>query len=429
MPAVFAPIDQDLLTRFHNGDEHAFERLVREEFPALSAQANRELNEPAAAGRVAENALLAAWEARDQIDTPTALEYFLKDAVHKGAVRERSRRAMLHRMQEHEGAATPHVNSATEETVDEAWAHVAAALHPTLRSAEQSNQLRGEIHRHGAASHVASVATRGPHLTVQTALLGALVVVLVVGIIAGALFWGTRGTEEQRVDSALASSEARVVTTRGGQRARTALGDGSNVEIGAGTTLRIAPNFAERTRAVDVDGTASFNVAADSRGRFFVRAGNTLIRATGTIFDVSAFPSDSLTVVRVREGEVEVGPSDSATTVAAGRTVVITADGRAGDAPPGLADEALGWVDGNFVVVDRQLREVLPLLQRWYGLQLKVTDPALLERRATVRAPLSSSREAIDQIKATAKVGYGSRQGEAVLFDAAEERRPAARRR
>ena len=83
----------------------------------------------------------------------------------------------------------------------------AAALHPTLRSAEQSNQLRGELHRHGAASHVASVASRGPHFSAQTAALGAFVVVLVAGIIAGALYWGTRGTEEQRVDSALASSD------------------------------------------------------------------------------------------------------------------------------------------------------------------------------------------------------------------------------
>ena len=420
MPAVFAPIDQDLLTRFHNGDEHAFERLVREEFPALNDQAIGELNEPAAAGRVAENALLAAWEARDRIDTPTALEYFLKDAVHKGAVRERSRRAMLHRIQEHEGAATPHANAHAAETVDEAWAHIAAALHPTLRSAEQSNQLRGDIHRHGAASHVASVASRGPHLTVQTAALGALVVVLVVGVIAGALYWGTRGTEDQRVDSALAASDARVVTTRPGQRARTALGDGSTAEIGAGTTLRIAPDFAERTRAVDVQGTATFNVAEDSRGRFFVRTGNTLVRATGTVFDVSAFGNDSITVVRVREGEVQVGPSDSATTVAAGRTVVVTAGGRTGDAPPGLAEEAFGWVDGNFVAVDRTLRDVIPALNRWYGLQLKVTDPALLERRATVRASLESSREAIEQVKATAKVGYGQRQGEPVLFDAAE---------
>ena len=424
MPAVFAPLDQDLLTRFRNGDEQAFERIVREEFPALSDQANAELNEPASAGRVAESSLLAAWDARDQIETPTALEYFLKDAVHKGAVRERSRRAMLHRMQEHEGAGTPHASAHAAETVDQAWAHIAAALHPTLRSAEQSSQLRGEIHRHGAASHVASVASRGPHFSAQTAALGALVVVLVVGVIAAALFWGTRGTEEQRVESALAASDARVVTTRAGQRARTALGDGSNVEVGAGTTLRIAPNFAERTRAVNVEGTATFNVAEDSRGRFFVRAGNTLVRATGTVFDVSAFRGDSLTVVRVREGEVEVGPSDSATTVAAGRTVVVTADGRTGDAPPGLAEEAFGWVDGNFVAVDRELRELLPSLNRWYGLQLKVTDPALLARRATVRAPLGSSREAIDQVKATAKVGYGQRQGEPVLFDAAERSRP-----
>lgn len=419
MPAVFAPIDRDLLTGFRQSDERAFERLVRDEFPALNEQATRELGDPAAAGRVAENALLAAWEARDTLDTPLALEHFLKDAVHTGAARERSRRAMLERMQDHEGHAKPHAAAHMAESADDAWAHVAAALHPTLRTAEQSNELRGDLSRHGAASHVASITQREPRFTAKTAALFAIMIMVVAATIGAALAWGTSGSDRARVDAALAADDARVVTTNGGQRARMTLGDGSAVEVGGSSTLRIAPNFAERVRAVGLQGTASLTVAPDSRDRFFVRAGDALLRVTGTVFDVSAFRGDSLVLVHVREGEVSLDV-DPAIAIAAGRTVAIAPDGRVSDAPEALAEEAFGWVSGSFAAVDRPLSEVIPLLQRWYGLQLKVTDPALLERRATVRAPLTSSRQAIEQIEATAGVAYGHRNGEPVLFNKAK---------
>lgn len=423
MPVAFAPIDRDLLTGFRQSDERAFERLVREEFPALNDLAMREVGDPAAAGRVAENALLEAWEARERLDTPVAVEHFLRDAVHRGAVRERSRRAMLERMQAHEGHAPPHQAAHGPESVDDAWAHVAAALHPTLRTAEQSSHLRGDLSRHGAAVHVASITQRGPRFTLKSALLGAVVIIVVAGIIGAALIWGTRGTDQQRVDGALASDQVRVVETRAGQRARMQLGDGSGVEIGPNTTLRIAPNFAERVRALDVQGTVALDVVADSRDRFFVRSGEALLRVTGTKFDVSRFQGDSLVLLRVREGEVSVGSGEEATAVAAGRTVGIAAGGRVVELPAPQAEEAFAWTDGNFVVVDRRLLEVIPLLQRWYGLQLKVTDPRLLERRATVRAPLTSSKQAVEQVEASANVGYGHRNGEPVLFPREEARR------
>jgi ferric-dicitrate binding protein FerR (iron transport regulator) len=48
--------------------------------------------------------------------------------------------------------------------------------------------------------------------------------------------------------------------------------------------------------------------------------------------------------------------------------------------------EASSWVDGRASILNRDLREALPLLKRWYGLDIHVEDTTLLSRRVYVNA-------------------------------------------
>ena len=420
MSDAFASMDRSAFDGFRNSDERALEQVVRHGFPTLAAVAAADAADDTAAARVIEGAFMEAWSERATFQTPESLETFLRQAVHRGAVRERSRRAALHRFESHEGVAVnalPRNAAGAPLTADDIWARVNTVLHTPRPSEESTQRIRGDVSRHEAAAHVANIV-RHEKQGSKVALM-ALVAVVVLGAIAG-LGWILRpdGVSDARLDSAIASSEARLRATEPGQRATVELLDGSVVTLGAASKLRIPKEFGDGMRAVGLEGTASFEVTPNAERAFVVRAGAAHVRVVGTKFDVAAFPADDVVVVRVREGTVDVAAGESTRTLQAGDAVAVDADGALSDPAAAVVDQSVGWAEGQFVVVDRPLREIVPLMNRWYRLDLNVAEESLLDRKATVRAPLTSSRQAIEALEATANVKFGYEGDSKVLRDA-----------
>jgi transmembrane sensor len=104
------------------------------------------------------------------------------------------------------------------------------------------------------------------------------------------------------------------------------------------------------------------------------------VRDVGTRFTVEQEPAGAVRVV-VTEGAVDVSPSSGAATtrVAAGDVAVITAAGVDVRRGAVTADD-LAWTRGRLVFHDATLASVLADLERWYGVEIQVRDPALLSR-------------------------------------------------
>src|SRR5437763_1990050 len=69
--------------------------------------------------------------------------------------------------------------------------------------------------------------------------------------------------------------------------------------------------------------------------------------------------------------------------------------------------EATSWNDKTLTIANRQLRDVLSQLKRWYGVDIKVPDLTLLDRRVTLQASLDSPKEAITGVEQSANVKFG----------------------
>ncbi|HEU4565501.1 MAG TPA: hypothetical protein VFS05_12655, partial [Gemmatimonadaceae bacterium] len=103
----------------------------------------------------------------------------------------------------------------------------------------------------------------------------------------------------------------------------------------------------------------------------------------------------------------------------------IAADG-AFTAPSDVArEEGLGWTEGRFAAVDRPLREVVPLLRRWYKITMTVPDTSIMARAATVRAPLDSPKDALAALEAQARVVVTYQGKQMVLRDSSAVAPPA----
>lgn len=414
MTDTFTKISPDDLTGFTQHDEGALERIFRDEYDALATLAASESTEPATAPRLVEAAFFDAWRQSDRFRSPGDLEFFLRDAIHKEAVRENGRRAAMHRFQAHEGAAATqhHAPPRNPASVDEAWEDFSAVLHAPPPDAAHAAHVRADQSRHGAAAHVKGIGTERAAPGGSMLMIAVAAVVLIAIVFAVRTFGGH--DPNARADDALAAEGARVVDTRPGLRANVDLADGSRAALGPDTHLRIAKSFSRGQRALALDGTATFTVATVDGPPFSVRAGRARVTATGTVFDVSAY-ADRPIVVRVREGSVRVTSGDSVRLLDAGGTLSIGADGGIATPPDAIVEESLAWTDGRFAMLDRPMSELPALLQRWYGMQVQVGDSTLLARRLTLRASLDSSRTLVEQIEAQAEARYAQR-GDVRMF-------------
>jgi ferric-dicitrate binding protein FerR (iron transport regulator) len=185
------------------------------------------------------------------------------------------------------------------------------------------------------------------------------------------------------------------------------LDDGSKVHLAPESKLTIPKNFGPDLRAVKLEGAANFEVAPGQAKDFRVLARNTAVVAKGTAFTMRAYPGDPALTVVVDEGSVEIRQNKEKAPLAAGAALVIPDSGAGRPATPDERVEADGWRKGTLAVTKLPLRDVLPQLKRWYGLNIMVQQPKLLERPVTMVVSLDSSRQAIRAVEASTGLEFG----------------------
>jgi ferric-dicitrate binding protein FerR (iron transport regulator) len=395
MPATVPPLDQDSFAQLRTGDEAALERFYRDRHDGLNELANAELQQPAAAGRVVEKVVLAAWQRRATFETPAALDEFLHQAIHEGALREKKRLAGIHRFESHQSKAGSTAASTTGSTADQAWEHITAALHARAADGELTGRALKAHQRHEAAHHIGDVARRGGGMKAAASVVGILLVVL------GFVWFMFKVSGERAVTRALSMPDIRQQATREGQVGNVSLDDGTVVHMGAESKVFIPNRFNELYRAVKLIGTASFTIAANPALPFEVRAGNMAVIAKGTKFEVRADSGSRVVTVRVREGTVEAHLGKVVRTLTEGQAVTTDDDGKQmADIDAAQVEEQLGWADGRFVMHDRTLNQVLAQARRFYGARFEVRGGGLLERKLNIDCSIESSKDLIAALEA-----------------------------
>lgn len=378
-------------------DEATLHRVFLEEFAALTEEARTDLGPDARAlaPKVVEGAFVRAWDARAKLRTPAELHQFLVEDVHHAAARALSRRASAHRLA---GSGHADAHAVREETPEEAWQHIMHALHGEGHSPKALAEAAAHS-RHEAAEHIKE-STKTTSLWI---LLGVGAVVLAV--LLGLATVMTRVSEEAKFTRALNAPDVKPIATTFARMGTVTLDDGTKVRLAPESEITVPKLFGPEMRVVRLKGTGEFTVAKGIEQPFNVRAGNVSIVATGTAFTVKV-AEDSVVTVVVSEGAVKVGRPKFLTDVPAG-SAVVAKDSVVRPATEAEKDEADAWRAGMFVVNDKPLGQVLGLMKRWYGLTILVPQPKLMERKASVRASLDSTRQAIRGIEASTGLQFG----------------------
>jgi transmembrane sensor len=196
-----------------------------------------------------------------------------------------------------------------------------------------------------------------------------------------------------------------------------ALPDGSSFDLN--TDSRIWVDYSERQRVIRLErGEAYFKVAHDTQRPFWVRAGDTWVRAVGTAFNVYLRPTG--VEVTVSEGTVSVvnatanqpPPSDAAITrSAAAVTAGEQADvhGRAEvihELDSAQLSRLLAWRKSSLYFQDQPLGDVVNELMRYTTLKIELDDEEL--RQLPVGGTFQTSPEGAEALLTMLQDGFGT---------------------
>ena len=188
-------------------------------------------------------------------------------------------------------------------------------------------------------------------------------------------------------------SEAQVLQTAVGQHRNVVLADGSIVSLN--TNSVVETNFGRHERTIYLrKGEAHFEVAQDRSRPFLVHAGDAVVRAVGTEFEVR-LRADQHVEVLVNEGRVEVEPdaletpatvavvqksrpATAAHAVSAGQALS-TANMSYAVVPvsPEQVSSELAWREGAVVFDSEPLSAAIAEIQRYTDARIVISDASI----------------------------------------------------
>ncbi len=184
-----------------------------------------------------------------------------------------------------------------------------------------------------------------------------------------------------------------------GVKGQVTLADGTTVNLNSGSSLKVLGE-----RRVFLDGEGWFDVESDKEHPFYVETPSGIsVKVTGTQFNLSNYKEEDFKVLLVK-GNIELKSAPKGTPLNVKPSEQVTV--RRGMASKEFANlqekkNATAWKEGVLVFDDKPLREAIPMLERWYGVHITVSSPALLDERLTGEFDTETIQEVMNVLALT----------------------------
>lgn len=165
-----------------------------------------------------------------------------------------------------------------------------------------------------------------------------------------------------------------ILSTNKGETYQVRLPDGSIVWLNAASTLRYPVSFSGlKTRSVELDGEAYFEVAKNEAFPFIVSTDREVVKVLGTHFNMSSYQDESISRTTLIEGKVSVSPNGN---LDAEQSKILK-PGEQGEVLQGNIDvkkvnteEVVAWKNDEFMFNNEDIRSVMNKISRWYDVEI-----------------------------------------------------------
>lgn len=172
--------------------------------------------------------------------------------------------------------------------------------------------------------------------------------------------------------------EMQRVYVPAGQRTQVILSDGTTVWVNGKSTLTFPNRFTSRTREVELDGEAYFDVQKDPDRKFIIAtAHQSAIHVLGTKFNVRAYKeADEITTTLV-EGKVDfnfynANKKPQHIIMTSGQKLVYYSQNAKTELHTTSGERELAWKDGKIIFRQTSLRDALGMLAERYNAEFVI---------------------------------------------------------
>lgn len=172
-----------------------------------------------------------------------------------------------------------------------------------------------------------------------------------------------------------------TVATAYGSRSEVVLPDGSHVKLNAGSTLEYHYEKFSKTRRVDFNGEAFFNVSKTGSPFIIETADGLRVKVLGTKFNLRTYSEDPTVQTSLIEGSVEMSHQGAASLILKpGQIASFSKKENKLEYDEGDVLRNMGWIQNKLYMDNMSLNEVCIRLERWYDVSITLRDKGLGEK-------------------------------------------------
>ena len=206
--------------------------------------------------------------------------------------------------------------------------------------------------------------------------------------------------------SALQKSAIVELKASKGEKSQAVLADGSHVWLNSQTVLKYD---ALNPRKITLDGEAFFEIKKDRSHPFeVITASGMKVIVTGTKFNLRSFAGESIVETTLEEGEVHIEGANNKQTaqLEPGQQAQYNI-GENNMSVRNVSPELYSlWKNNELRFADISFAELVPRIERWYGVTIKLGSAQRNNDRFTMTIKTESLRELLNMMQLTSKFNY-----------------------
>ncbi|MDF0717141.1 DUF4974 domain-containing protein [Muricauda sp. 334s03] len=219
-------------------------------------------------------------------------------------------------------------------------------------------------------------------------------------------------------DAKGSSDEPFKVYTPNDKRYHVILTDGTNIELNGNSILTFGLSEESNKRNVALIGEAFFDVARNEHAPFTVQSSDLSVKVLGTEFNISNYPENGYTSTTLIEGSVEVSNASNKSVVIKPGNQARSYKGSENIEVKNVdVQEVVAWTSGRMIFNDEKFVDLIPKLNRWYGINFILSDEELSNVRFTGTLKKENDlTHFLQMLKYTEGINYEISNNEVKLF-------------
>ena len=242
--------------------------------------------------------------------------------------------------------------------------------------------------------------------------------ILIIPIIGIAMYYGITVEEKQIVITKMikAKTTYKEMSTPIGVRAKLVLPDSSVVWLNSESKLIYPDSFDGGKREVSLFGEAYFDIKENKNKRFIVNSRDVKVRVYGTCFNINAYSEQAITTTLV-SGSVKMSyKSSKEVDLTPGYNGIYKYKSNTLLTKKVNTDYYTAWKDGVIIFRDTPMNEVITILEKWFGVTIKVKNQDIEQYRFTARLKNKTLEQILTLLTKSSPMGYSITKNKVVLY-------------